>query len=91
MNQIGFEFVGRKAALPTSSNLAMALHNWRGTENGDCKIDDIIYKSSARDIDRPKEIQELIELLVPANCYITLRSQKFKNDEDLKTEKYYQS
>ena len=56
MNRIGFDFTGRKAALQTSSSLALALNVWRGTENGDCRIEDIIFKGSARETDRPDEI-----------------------------------
>ena len=56
MSDIGFSFSGKKGALQTSNNLALNLRLWRGPENGDCEIEDIIRKPSARDIDRPNEI-----------------------------------
>ena len=54
--------------------MAQNLANWRGPENGDCTIEDIIYKNSARDIDRPEEIKKCTEMLIPSTCYITLRT-----------------
>ena len=74
MNKIGFDFTGRKPAINTAQNMAMTLSQWIGPENGDCKIEDIVYKNAARDIKRGNEIKQFIELLTPKNCYITLRS-----------------
>ena len=33
----------------------------------------------------------MFEMLLPSTCIISLKSQKFKDEKDLKTEKYYET
>ena len=75
--------------MPTSEKMATLLQFWRGPENGECEIEDIMYSTISRKVEKPEDIQKIVEMLIPSTCMYTLRAKKFENDADLKTEYYY--
>ena len=44
MMKLGFAFRGKRPPLKTSEDIAQTLQYWRGEENDDCRIEEIVYK-----------------------------------------------
>ena len=65
MSKINFDYLIAKSSVKTSNSYAKRLNSWTRPENGDCKIEDILYKPYAYTKFRKEEIMQYLNLLTP--------------------------